>query len=84
MTQERTILVPAGGATATVAPDENDLNAFLRRFREGGSGSSDSDDYVPTRAELAAVTEEQDGIDDPVRMYLREIGNVFLLTADVE
>ena len=26
-------------------------------------------------------TEEGDGIDDPVRMYLREIGKVFLLSA---
>src|SRR3990170_550642 len=28
--------------------------------------------------------EEQEGIDDPVRMYLREIGKVFLLSADDE
>jgi RNA polymerase primary sigma factor len=28
--------------------------------------------------------EEQEGIDDPVRMYLREIGRVYLLTADDE
>ena len=30
------------------------------------------------------LLEEQEGIDDPVRMYLREIGKVYLLTADDE
>jgi len=30
------------------------------------------------------LVEEQEGIDDPVRMYLREIGKVYLLTADDE
>ncbi len=33
---------------------------------------------------LALLTEESEGIDDPVRMYLREIGKVYLLTADDE
>ena len=32
----------------------------------------------------ALLTEESEGIDDPVRMYLREIGKVYLLTADDE
>jgi len=34
--------------------------------------------------EIAFPTEESEGIDDPVRMYLREIGKVYLLTADDE
>ena len=33
---------------------------------------------------VALLTEESEGIDDPVRMYLREIGKVYLLTADDE
>jgi len=33
---------------------------------------------------LALLAEESEGIDDPVRMYLREIGKVYLLTADDE
>jgi RNA polymerase primary sigma factor len=33
---------------------------------------------------IALLAEEADGIDDPVRMYLREIGKVYLLTADDE
>ncbi len=34
--------------------------------------------------EEAIPLEEQEGIDDPVRMYLREIGKVYLLTANDE
>jgi RNA polymerase primary sigma factor len=33
---------------------------------------------------VALLAEESEGIDDPVRMYLREIGKVYLLTADDE
>jgi RNA polymerase primary sigma factor len=33
---------------------------------------------------IALLADESDGIDDPVRMYLREIGKVYLLTADDE
>jgi RNA polymerase primary sigma factor len=32
----------------------------------------------------SAALEEQEGIDDPVRMYLREIGKVYLLSAEDE
>ena len=53
----------------------------------------DEDDETTAEAEeeeeeedtsLALLTEESEGIDDPVRMYLREIGKVYLLTADDE
>ena len=41
-----------------------------------------SSDAEEERAAAKAVPlEEQEGIDDPVRMYLREIGKVFLLSA---
>jgi len=33
---------------------------------------------------VTLLAEESEGIDDPVRMYLREIGKVYLLTADDE
>ena len=47
----------------------------LRRAREERA--------TPSRARmaLAKLAEEGEGIDDPVRMYLREIGRVFLLSA---
>ena len=47
----------------------------LRRAREARA--------TPSRARvaLAKLAEEGEGVDDPVRMYLREIGRVFLLSA---
>ncbi len=45
----------------------------------------ESDDSEEEEEEtVALLTEESEGIDDPVRMYLREIGKVYLLTADDE
>ena len=46
-----------------------------RRAREEGATAS------RPRISLAKLAEEGEGIDDPVRMYLREIGRVFLLSA---
>src|SRR3990172_8380331 len=38
----------------------------------------------PERSPESPAMEDQEGIDDPVRIYLREIGKVYLLSADDE
>jgi len=46
--------------------------------------AAEEEDEEEEEASIALMTEESEGIDDPVRMYLREIGKVYLLTADDE
>ena len=45
---------------------------------------ADEEDEEEEVEDLPPMVEETEGIDDPVRMYLREIGKVYLLTADDE
>jgi len=44
----------------------------------------DAEEEEEEETAIALLAEESEGIDDPVRMYLREIGKVYLLTADDE
>jgi RNA polymerase primary sigma factor len=46
--------------------------------------NAEDEEEAERDVEAANTLEDQEGIDDPVRMYLREIGKVFLLTADDE
>ena len=65
------VALGAGDAAPRVGdPAEAELNA--RKVAE------------PVADELEALAEDALGIDDPVRMYLREIGRVALLTAEGE
>jgi RNA polymerase primary sigma factor len=51
---------------------------------DGEPQLTEEDEEPERELESAVPLEDQEGIDDPVRMYLREIGKVFLLTADDE
>jgi RNA polymerase primary sigma factor len=65
-----------------VADDEDTAEATTEEDEEGSADPDEEEDEDD--ASLALMTEESEGIDDPVRMYLREIGKVYLLTADDE
>jgi RNA polymerase primary sigma factor len=66
--------VPALSAVDIVVPE----------LGPDGEPKLDEEDEAEKDLESAVPLEDQEGIDDPVRMYLREIGKVPLLTADDE
>ena len=62
---------------------EDELNEIVAEDEEDAAADGE-DEEEEEDAGLALLSEETEGIDDPVRMYLREIGKVYLLTADDE
>src|SRR4051812_5261781 len=61
--------------------EEDDTVATTGEDEDGPADLEEEEEEVDT---VALLAEESEGIDDPVRMYLREIGKVYLLTADDE
>ncbi len=68
-----------GIQVSETAPDRDSL--FLN---EDGSSGADEDAAEEAAAALAAVEQEASRITDPVRMYMREMGTVELLTREGE
>jgi RNA polymerase primary sigma factor len=68
---------PAGRSTLDDVVEPDGINTKLEDEEE-------EDEEPEKDLEAGLPLEDQEGIDDPVRMYLREIGKVSLLSADDE
>src|SRR3970282_2591734 len=71
----------ASGDFADSETDEDDVAVDAVDEEDAALDEEEEEEEVDS---VALLTEESEGIDDPVRMYLREIGKVYLLTADDE